>query len=142
MYDSQSTETDPVGVVVIGRNEGQRLRLCLASLQGAARRVVYVDSGSGDGSAALALSMGVDVVELDMGAPFTAARARNAGFERLVAAAPGLRFVQFIDGDCQSNGLRPWHSESARSDCHSDAVDPNADANDHTGRHDQRKFGR
>lgn len=101
MYDSQSTETDPVGVVVIGRNEGQRLRLCLASLQGAARRVVYVDSGSGDGSAALALSMGVDVVELDMGAPFTAARARNAGFERLVAAAPGLRFVQFIDGDCQ-----------------------------------------
>lgn len=110
MYASQQTETDAVGVVVIGRNEGQRLRLCLASLQGAARSVVYVDSGSADGSAALALSMGVEVVELDMGTPFTAARARNAGFERLVAAEPGLRFVQFIDGDCQ---MRPGWTVAA-----------------------------
>ena len=35
------------GAVAIGRNEGKRLRQCLASLSGAA--VVYVDSGSTDG---------------------------------------------------------------------------------------------
>jgi glycosyltransferase involved in cell wall biosynthesis len=42
-----------IGVVVIGRNEGQRLQRCLASLAGCAQ-VVYVDSGSTDGSQALA----------------------------------------------------------------------------------------
>ena len=39
-----------VDAVVIGRNEGARLLACLASLQGQVRRVVYVDSGSTDGS--------------------------------------------------------------------------------------------
>jgi hypothetical protein len=37
------------GVVVIGRNEGQRLITCLGSVSTAAK-VVYVDSGSTDGS--------------------------------------------------------------------------------------------
>lgn len=85
--------------VVIGRNEGARLAACLASLQGQVRRVIYVDSGSTDGSPAMAAAMtGVQVVALDLGRPFTAARARNAGLARL--AADGPDFVQMVDGDC------------------------------------------
>src|SRR5690606_35369380 len=62
---------------------------------------VYVDSGSTDGSVALASALGAEVVELDMRQPFTAARARNAGYVRLLALVPGLELVQFVDGDCE-----------------------------------------
>lgn len=89
------------GIVIIGRNEGERLRRCIAAVHGAARTIVYVDSGSTDGSVEKARSKGVDVVALDMSAPFTAARARNAGFARLETLEPGLPFVQFVDGDCE-----------------------------------------
>ncbi|MEB2347255.1 MAG: glycosyltransferase [Comamonadaceae bacterium] len=90
-----------VGLVVIGRNEGERLRVCLASAVGAVATVVYVDSGSTDGSVELARGMGAQVVALDMRQPFTAARARNAGFRALMVAQPGTQFVQFVDGDCE-----------------------------------------
>ena len=90
-----------LGVVAIARNEGERLRRCLESLRREPVTAVYVDSGSTDGSVALARSMGVEVVELDMTRPFTAARARNAGFERLLEVEPGARFVMFLDGDCE-----------------------------------------
>ena len=86
--------------VVIGRNEGARLKACLQSLAPQVRRIVYVDSGSTDGSAALARSLGAEVVDLDLGRPFTAARARNAGVERLCMGLPQPEFVQFVDGDC------------------------------------------
>jgi GT2 family glycosyltransferase len=36
-----------------------------------------------------------------MSIPFSAARARNEGFERLMRVAPDVTFVQFIDGDCE-----------------------------------------
>jgi hypothetical protein len=88
-----------VDAVVIGRNEGARLVACLASLAGQVRRVVYVDSGSTDGSVAAARAAGADVVELDLSKPFTAARARNAGLLALAADPPD--FVQFLDGDCE-----------------------------------------
>jgi glycosyltransferase involved in cell wall biosynthesis len=88
------------GVVAIGRNEGERLRRCFDSIPKGIGAVVYVDSGSTDGSVELAKSRGHTVVNLDMSRPFTAARARNAGFERLVATAPGVGYVQFVDGDC------------------------------------------
>jgi glycosyltransferase involved in cell wall biosynthesis len=87
-------------VVVIGRNEGERLKRCLHSLR-AAELVVYVDSGSTDGSAQWARDHGADVVELDLASPFTAARARNAGYRRLRKTAPECRYVQFVDGDCE-----------------------------------------
>ena len=90
-----------IGVVAIGRNEGERLRRCLDALTGLDATVVYVDSGSTDGSISLALDRGVGVIELDMTRPFTAARARNAGFERLLETNPGTQFVQFLDGDCE-----------------------------------------
>ena len=90
-----------LGAVVIGRNEGQRLRECLASLAGRVARLVYVDSGSTDGSIALARQMGAEVVELDTTRPFTAARARNAGLAQLRVIGPELELVQFVDGDCE-----------------------------------------
>ncbi|MDD2046714.1 glycosyltransferase family 2 protein [Pseudomonas putida] len=90
-----------IGVVVIGRNEGQRLERCLASLEGSADKVVYVDSGSVDGSVQMARQRGVEVLALDMTRPFTAARARNEGFARLQRLLPTLRHVQFVDGDCE-----------------------------------------
>ena len=91
-----------IGAVVIGRNEGARLVRCLESLRAAMGdgRIVYVDSGSSDGSVQAALTRGAEVVELDPNVPFTAARARNEGFARLMEGeAPGL--VQFVDGDCE-----------------------------------------
>jgi GT2 family glycosyltransferase len=93
-----------VGVVAIGRNEGERLRRCLESLAGQGLALVYVDSGSQDGSVELARGLGVEVVELDMSRPFSAARARNEGFDRLLAVEPGASYVQFVDGDCEVVG--------------------------------------
>ncbi|MDY6936728.1 MAG: glycosyltransferase [Cyanobacteriota bacterium] len=90
-----------MGLVAIGRNEGDRLRKCLESVVDRVDRVVYVDSGSTDGSIEMARSLGVDVVELDLTIPFTAARARNAGFIHLQNVVPDLEFVQFVDGDCE-----------------------------------------
>jgi GT2 family glycosyltransferase len=90
-----------VGVVAIGRNEGQRLRMCLESALRKTPWVVYVDSGSTDGSVEMARSLNVTVVELDASTPFTAARARNAGIARLKSLNNAIAFVQVIDGDCE-----------------------------------------
>ena len=94
--------TEPrVGAVVIGRNEGERLQRCLKSVSEQVNVVVYVDSGSTDDSVQRAQDIGVHIVELDMMIPFTAARARNEGASRLLEEDPLLRYVQFIDGDCE-----------------------------------------
>lgn len=92
---------EDVAVVVIGRNEGERLRRCLMSLSGKVRDIVYVDSGSLDGSVAFAASLGAHTIVLDTTLPFTAARARNAGFAYLQSLPDGLAYVQFVDGDCE-----------------------------------------
>jgi glycosyltransferase involved in cell wall biosynthesis len=93
-----------VGVVAIGRNEGERLGRCLRSLDPSTRPTVYVDSGSADGSPELARSLGAHVVLLDLSIPFTAARARNAGIEALLTITPDVEYVQFVDGDCEVDG--------------------------------------
>ena len=85
-----------VDVVLIGRNEGARLVASLQSAQGQARQLVYVDSGSTDDSIDEARKAGAQIVELDMSTPFSAARARNAGFDAL----DNPELVMFIDGDC------------------------------------------
>ena len=85
----------PIDAVVIGRNEGARLLACLQSLAGQVRRLVYVDSGSTDGSVKAAQAAGAEVVVLDMEQPFTAARARNAGLAVLADNPP--EFVQLVD---------------------------------------------
>ena len=93
--------THRLGAVAIGRNEGERFKRCLASLLGRTAHIVYVDSGSTDGSVEHAHEHGVDVVDLDRSIPFTAARARNAGFGRLQEIAPEVERVMFVDGDCE-----------------------------------------
>ncbi|MBR8827060.1 MAG: glycosyltransferase [Gomphosphaeria aponina SAG 52.96 = DSM 107014] len=90
-----------IGLVVIGRNEGIRLRQCLHSVLGKVATIVYVDSNSTDGSVEMARSLGVDLVELDLSIPFTAARARNEGFTRLLQLNPQIEYIQFVDGDCE-----------------------------------------
>lgn len=90
-----------LGVVAIGRNEGPRLRGCLESVRQIAQAVVYVDSGSTDDSVAIARELGVEVVLLDPTQRFSAARARNAGFQKLRQSVPTLEWVQFVDGDCE-----------------------------------------
>ncbi len=96
-------QSDQLGFVVIGRNEGDRLKASLSAIQSLCPQspAVYVDSGSSDDSVNFAQSIGVTVVELDMSIPFTAARARNAGFDKLIEQHPNLAFVQFMDGDCE-----------------------------------------
>lgn len=89
------------GAVVIGRNEGARLIRCLAALKGRAAPIIYVDSGSEDGSVAAAEEAGAEVVLLDTDHPFTAARARNAGLAALLERPDPPDLVQFIDGDCE-----------------------------------------
>jgi GT2 family glycosyltransferase len=97
-----------VGVVVIGRNEGERLVRCLESVRWQADRVVYVDSGSTDGSVVSAQGLADVVLELDTHVPFTAARARNEGFQRLFETGDKLHYVFYVDGDCEvaDNWLR------------------------------------
>jgi GT2 family glycosyltransferase len=90
-----------LGVVVIGRNEGPRLRRCLESLCAIIDRTVYVDSGSMDDSIIVARDLRASVIALDRNTPFTAARARNAGFWKLFEDHSSLEFVFFVDGDCE-----------------------------------------
>lgn len=87
-----------IDAVVIGRNEGTRLIACLTSLRGQVRRLIYVDSGSTDGSVEAARDLGAEVVSLDMSQKFTAARARNAGLAHLDGDST---YVQLVDGDCE-----------------------------------------
>ncbi len=89
------------GAVVIGRNEGERLINCLKSLQGEVSVVIYVDSGSTDSSTENARRYGAECVLLEDDVPFTAARARNAGLERIKEGPDAPEFVQFLDGDCR-----------------------------------------
>lgn len=108
--------------MVIGRNEGERLKRCIESMQRQpVDPIAYVDSGSTDGSIEYARSRGVVTVELDLSRPFTMGRARNAGFRELMSHAPHLEYVQFVDGDCEVDDgwvshARAWlqaHPETA-----------------------------
>jgi serine acetyltransferase/glycosyltransferase involved in cell wall biosynthesis len=92
-----------IGVVIIGRNEGERLSNCLQSLKSQLDDItpmVYVDSGSTDQSCTVARELGLEVIELDNSIPYTAARSRNTGFQWLAQNCTQVEYVQFIDGDC------------------------------------------
>jgi GT2 family glycosyltransferase len=88
-----------VGVVLIGRNEAQRLVRVVAAACEQADYVVYVDSNSTDDSRELAASLGATVVHLAKG-PYTPSRGRQVGFEEILRQRPDLAYVQFVDGDC------------------------------------------
>lgn len=95
--NEESRELPAIAAVIIGRNEGERLRVCLTSVLAMHYpreliTVIYVDSASTDLSVALAQSLGVKTVVLD--GPTTAARGRNAGWTQTEAP-----FILFLDGD-------------------------------------------
>ena len=90
-----------ISAVVIGRNEASSLSQCISSLVLKAQYVVYVDSGSTDKSVSVAKNARAFVVQLDMQAPFTAARGRNVGFYHVLSMSPDTKYVQFVDGDCE-----------------------------------------
>jgi len=48
----------------------------------------------------LATRLGARTLELTSGIPFTAARARNVGWTRILELNPGIQYIQFVDGDC------------------------------------------
>ena len=86
--------------MVIGRNEAARLGRALDSACAVPGvRVLYVDSGSSDASVEIAHALGVEVLQLDERQPFSAARARKEGADRLLATSPDIEYLQFLDGD-------------------------------------------
>jgi len=100
-----------VSVVVIGRNEGARLQRCLVSVAAAdwgalQHELIYVDSGSTDGSVQVAQGLGATVLVLDDAAP-NAAKGRNLGWRQ--ARGP---MVLFLDGDTE---LHPGFVQQAHA---------------------------
>lgn len=95
-----SASAATIGIVAIGRNEGARLEPCLRSLLTQSRHIVYADSASKDGSAAVARDLGIEVIVLEDHGQLSAAAGRAAGYRVLKSRFPEVALVQFIDGDC------------------------------------------
>ncbi len=90
-----------IGIVIIGRNEGKRIKKCVRSVIDSGSTFIYVDSNSNDNSVEIVRSIGANILELDTNKPMSAARARNEGFKWLIKNVSGLKYVHFIDGDCE-----------------------------------------
>ncbi len=91
-----------LSVVIIGRNEGDRLERCIRSVQAMKEppeslEIIYVDSDSTDDSPARAEALGVKVLVVHPDRP-AAAIGRNAGWR--AATAP---LIFFLDGDTVLN---------------------------------------
>ena len=97
----ESLDTQHIAVVAIGRNEGRRMLRCLEAALRQAVHVIYIDSGSTDGSLERARELGAIAVPLDAGSPFTAARARNLGLAYVREHLPHVQLIQFLDADCE-----------------------------------------
>ena len=93
----ESPAINTLSIVVIGRNEGQRLARCLESVRAMQNvrktQLIYVDSASTDGSPELASRYGAEVIVINPERP-TAASGRNAGWRRATG-----EFILFLDGD-------------------------------------------
>ena len=113
--DTPATPGVDVSVVVIGRNEGERLVRCLSSVAAAhwgatSYELLYVDSRSSDRSVPLAAAMGARTQVLDDAAP-CAAKARNLGWRH----ARG-EYVLFLDGDTELDPDFVGHALAALRD--------------------------
>ena len=100
MMPIRTQDLPALSVVIIGRNEGERLLRCIASVRaahwrGLAHELIYVDSRSTDGSLQQARASGALALELQDPAP-CAAKARNLGLTQ----ARG-EFILFLDGDTE-----------------------------------------
>lgn len=102
MNNLSNTMTDKpqLAVVIIGRNEGERLVQCILAVQAmqipAALQpytIIYVDSNSTDGSLERAAKLGAQVLSVKPERP-AAAIGRNAGWQ-----ATDAPYVLFLDGD-------------------------------------------
>lgn len=87
-----------LSVVIVGRNEGERLVRCIRSVQAIPFpkeeiEIIYVDSGSTDNSPEQAKALGVEVLVVQPERPVPTF-GRNAGWR--AARAP---FILFLDGD-------------------------------------------
>lgn len=102
---SQPPALPDLSVVIIGRNERERLERCILTAQAiegwTPKEILYVDSGSTDGSLDVAARLGAVVLPLSPGA-FTAARARNMGWRHATG-----ELVLFLDGDTILNADFP-----------------------------------
>lgn len=100
-----SPDLPVLSVVIIGRNEGERLERCILSTQAIQgwqpAEILYVDSGSTDGSLDLAARLGATVLPLSPGI-YTAARARNLGWRHATS-----ELILFLDGDTILNSDFP-----------------------------------
>ena len=98
MFDANSPSPTLLSVVVIGRNEGERLSRCLQSVLNMRDpkgrvEIIYVDSNSQDDSIIRAEGLGAKVIMVKPERP-SAALGRNAGWRE----AKG-EYVLFLDGD-------------------------------------------
>lgn len=91
-----------VGIVVIGRNEGERLEKCLQSIVNTKATIIYVDSASSDNSITIANKYNIECIELSEDRKLSAALARNVGINHLIASSE-LDYIQLIDADCELN---------------------------------------
>lgn len=87
-----------VTVVIVGRNEGERLVRCLESVQASDYppdriEIIYVDSNSTDGSGERAEASGARVIVINPERPCAAA-GRNTGWRQA-----RYELVHFLDGD-------------------------------------------
>lgn len=98
--DEVNAPDDPLlSVVVVTRNERERIGACLESILAACRpidrfEILLVDSRSTDGTVDVARDYPVTVLELPEGPPVTAAAGRYVG-----TAATSGDLVLFVDGD-------------------------------------------
>ncbi len=90
-----------ISIVIIGRNEGERLGRCIKAVQDLdyptqKKEIIYVDSRSSDGSVAYAKKLGVEKVFTLKQEKTCAAMGRNMGLSQ----AKG-ELILFLDGDTQ-----------------------------------------
>ena len=109
-----------ISVIVIGRNEGERLERCLSSVEKAVwaypHEIIYVDSGSADNSLEIARSHSARCLLVKDPSP-------TAGLGRYIGAqAAVFEWCLFLDGDMELDPLFPRYALTKGSAARADAV--------------------
>ncbi len=115
MSEAGETHTLPVTVLLAVRNEEDNLRKCLDSLR-PAERVVVIDSGSTDGTVALAAERGAEVVQFHYSGGYP--RKRQWALEQLVFTTPWVMFVDADEEVPEALWANIRHAIASASPCH------------------------